>query len=403
MRADARKLPVEDRKADFVFLDPPYSDHIEYSPEPDCIGKISATDPRFMDEMEKVVRECHRVLRNDRYLGLYICDYFNKREGFVPNGFPDLRAPAQMLPARGCGQRRAPQQIAQARQLAPRGVENNFYLRGFNYLFIMKKEEEKPLAGRGASRAAHRAGRENGLLDPGRSRTGKTKGGSHERFPVFGFVALGLLAGFCSGLLGIGGAAIIIPILVMAFGFTQHSAQGTTLVLLSLPLGLIPAWQYYRAGKRPDRGRADHRARFCPRGLFSARGSALQAAPARAPAHFRRRAAGRGAALSFRALAGRGAIKRLKNPAGNLGYRPFNRTHSRTANHGSFPMSLIVNGRAFEDLVPEEQSRYIFSRPLSEQAELITLARNPAKIVGSLSPSSFFSSRAKPTANTCSS
>jgi len=41
-RADARKVPLEDGKADFVFIDPPYSTHIEYSNDPADIGKLDA-------------------------------------------------------------------------------------------------------------------------------------------------------------------------------------------------------------------------------------------------------------------------------------------------------------------------------------------------------------------------
>ncbi|MBN1509132.1 MAG: TSUP family transporter [Sedimentisphaerales bacterium] len=59
---------------------------------------------------------------------------------------------------------------------------------------------------------------------------------------------LGLLAGTLSGLLGIGGGVIIIPILVFVFGLTQHEAQGTTLALMVPPIGLLAAWTYYKHG-----------------------------------------------------------------------------------------------------------------------------------------------------------
>ena len=38
---DARKIPLDDNFADFVFIDSPYSDNVKYSDHPDCIGKIS--------------------------------------------------------------------------------------------------------------------------------------------------------------------------------------------------------------------------------------------------------------------------------------------------------------------------------------------------------------------------
>jgi uncharacterized membrane protein YfcA len=59
---------------------------------------------------------------------------------------------------------------------------------------------------------------------------------------------LGLFAGSASGVLGIGGATIIIPALVYIFGLSQHAAQGTTLALMVLPIGLLAAWYYWRSG-----------------------------------------------------------------------------------------------------------------------------------------------------------
>lgn len=63
-----------------------------------------------------------------------------------------------------------------------------------------------------------------------------------------GLALLGLLAGTLSGLLGIGGAVVIIPVLVFVFGFSQRLAQGTTLLLMIPPIGLLAAIQYWRAG-----------------------------------------------------------------------------------------------------------------------------------------------------------
>ncbi|MFH1678052.1 MAG: sulfite exporter TauE/SafE family protein [Candidatus Omnitrophota bacterium] len=62
------------------------------------------------------------------------------------------------------------------------------------------------------------------------------------------YIALGLLAGTCSGFLGIGGGTIIIPILVYCFGLSQHQAQGTTLALMVPPIGLLAALKYYYEG-----------------------------------------------------------------------------------------------------------------------------------------------------------
>lgn len=62
------------------------------------------------------------------------------------------------------------------------------------------------------------------------------------------FVILGLVAGTFSGLIGIGGGLIIVPVLVFLFGFSQHEAQGTTLALMVPPIGLPAAWTYYKSG-----------------------------------------------------------------------------------------------------------------------------------------------------------
>jgi uncharacterized membrane protein YfcA len=59
---------------------------------------------------------------------------------------------------------------------------------------------------------------------------------------------LGLVTGIFSGLIGIGGAIIIIPALVLLFGLSQHMAQGTTLALMVPPIGLLAAWTYYQKG-----------------------------------------------------------------------------------------------------------------------------------------------------------
>jgi len=65
---------------------------------------------------------------------------------------------------------------------------------------------------------------------------------------VFYYLLLGLVAGTFSGLIGIGGAIIIIPAMVLLFGLSQHTAQGTTLALMVPPIGLLAAWIYYKQG-----------------------------------------------------------------------------------------------------------------------------------------------------------
>ncbi len=62
------------------------------------------------------------------------------------------------------------------------------------------------------------------------------------------YILLGLLAGILSGLIGIGGGIIIVPALVFIFSMTQQQAQGTTLAMMVLPVGLLAAWSYYERG-----------------------------------------------------------------------------------------------------------------------------------------------------------
>jgi len=62
------------------------------------------------------------------------------------------------------------------------------------------------------------------------------------------YVLLGLFAGTVSGFLGIGGASIIVPALVLIWGLSQHQAQGTTLALMVPPIGLLAALKYYQSG-----------------------------------------------------------------------------------------------------------------------------------------------------------
>ena len=65
---------------------------------------------------------------------------------------------------------------------------------------------------------------------------------------IFLYILLGVIAGILSGLIGIGGGIIIVPALVLLFGLSQHSAQGTTLALMVPPIGLLAALAYYKQG-----------------------------------------------------------------------------------------------------------------------------------------------------------
>ena len=61
-------------------------------------------------------------------------------------------------------------------------------------------------------------------------------------------ILIGLFAGMLSGLIGVGGGIIVVPALVFFLGFTQHEAQGTSLGLLLLPVGILAVSNYYKQG-----------------------------------------------------------------------------------------------------------------------------------------------------------
>ena len=61
-------------------------------------------------------------------------------------------------------------------------------------------------------------------------------------------LGIGLAAGILSGMVGVGGGLIVVPALVFFMGFTQHQAQGTSLGLLLLPVGILAVINYYNKG-----------------------------------------------------------------------------------------------------------------------------------------------------------
>jgi hypothetical protein len=62
-------------------------------------------------------------------------------------------------------------------------------------------------------------------------------------------IVIGLITGAVGGMLGIGGALILIPALVYFVGFSQHEAIGTSLAVMLPPIGLFAAYNYYKAGQ----------------------------------------------------------------------------------------------------------------------------------------------------------
>jgi len=62
-------------------------------------------------------------------------------------------------------------------------------------------------------------------------------------------IGIGIVTGAMAGMLGIGGAIIMIPALVYFLGFGQQMAQGTSLAVMLPPIGILAAYNYYKAGQ----------------------------------------------------------------------------------------------------------------------------------------------------------
>ncbi len=136
---DSRKIPLNDNSVDMVFIDSPYGDNVRYSEHPDCIGKLSAEKEEFYQELEKVTKEIHRILKKDKVVGWVIGDHWRSSSGFIPVGIKLYHIlekyfkPVDII----CLARR--HQKSNTKIWEYRAIQHNFYLRGFKYLFIMKK------------------------------------------------------------------------------------------------------------------------------------------------------------------------------------------------------------------------------------------------------------------------
>lgn len=142
-RVDARKLPPElTDKVDLVFIDPPYSTHIDYGPDPRDIGKLDAASGKYYAAMELVIAEIARVLKPGGHVGLYVSDSYehNKQGGqFHALGFELyalLRQKLTPVDIVAVTRHNKTLNMGNYRKAAD---ENNFFLRGFNYLLIFRK------------------------------------------------------------------------------------------------------------------------------------------------------------------------------------------------------------------------------------------------------------------------
>jgi DNA modification methylase len=135
---DARNIPLAEASVEMIFIDSPYGDNIHYNDHPDNIGHISAEKDQFYRELEKIMIECHRVLKPGKVLGWLIGDQWVKKK-FTPVGFRVYEYLCKYFDTVDivCIARRS--QTSNTAIWHSRALRFNFYLRGFKYLFIMRK------------------------------------------------------------------------------------------------------------------------------------------------------------------------------------------------------------------------------------------------------------------------
>ncbi len=71
---------------------------------------------------------------------------------------------------------------------------------------------------------------------------------AESRARMLGILLTACVVGVFSGLFGVGGGVLLVPLLVLLHFFEQHRAQGTSLIALVPPTGLLAFLAYYRAG-----------------------------------------------------------------------------------------------------------------------------------------------------------
>jgi len=61
-------------------------------------------------------------------------------------------------------------------------------------------------------------------------------------------LAVAGVCGIAAGMFGVGGGALLVPLLGLFLGYTQHRAQGTSLVALIPPTGILALLSYAKEG-----------------------------------------------------------------------------------------------------------------------------------------------------------
>lgn len=88
-------------------------------------------------------------------------------------------------------------------------------------------------------------------------------------------VLIGVIVGAFSGVVGIGGGILFVPLLVWLYGMDQHMAQGTSLGALLAPVGILAFLEYYRSGNADIRIAALLAVGFLVGGYFGAAGAQM--------------------------------------------------------------------------------------------------------------------------------
>lgn len=138
--SNAKHLPIKKETVDFVFIDPPYSTHVDYSDHVNCIGKLSASGPEYYEAMESVIKEIHRVLKDKGHMALYVSDSFKKGKPFMPIGFELFSILRKYFTPIDIISVVRNNRTLKRNHWHTSAVDGNYFLRGFNYLFIMQKE-----------------------------------------------------------------------------------------------------------------------------------------------------------------------------------------------------------------------------------------------------------------------
>ena len=122
---------------------------------------MPASGSEYYEAMDQVIAEIHRILKPGKYMGLYVSDSFVKGKGFYPLGF-ELFAllKNRFTPVDVVAVTRHNKTLDMGNYRAA-AEEGNFFLRGFNYLFIMQKPAEavKPKLKRPPAQQSNRPNR----------------------------------------------------------------------------------------------------------------------------------------------------------------------------------------------------------------------------------------------------